>query len=261
MEIRNAVVIVTGASSGLGAATARLFAERGARVALAARSVDMVQRLAAELPGALAAPVDVRDQQAVDRMVARVLDHYGRIDAAINVAGQGMHGFLEQVEVAQYKLLMEANLYGPLAMMQAVLPSMRRQGGGLIVNVSAPLSRMPFLPSLGAYASTKAALTVLTLTARAELAAEHIRVCAFYPGMMATAMDAHLLPASTHQPVAAAWEAGAELPPGAPQREAPAVVAGNVLDAFHREDAEYFTPGFLALEAWTNGIFAPTSER
>lgn len=250
MEIRGAVVIVTGASTGLGEATARLFARQGAKVALAARSLDKLQQIAAELPGALAAPVDVRDHTSIVHMVADVQNHYGRIDAVINNAGQGMHGFLEQVEVAQYRLLMDVNLYGPLLMMQAVIPSMRQQGGGLILNISAPLGQMPFIPSLGAYASTKAALTVMSLTARTELAADHIRVGVLYPGMMATEMNSHLLSASTVQPVVVAWEAGDNLPPDAPRREAPDVVAGSILEAFQREDAEHFTEGFLQLVAW-----------
>jgi NAD(P)-dependent dehydrogenase (short-subunit alcohol dehydrogenase family) len=257
MEIRNAVVIVTGASTGLGEATAQLFAHQGARVALAARSLDKLERLAAELPDAFATPVDVRDPQAIGRMVADVHNQYGRIDAVINNAGQGMHGLLEQVEVAQYRLLMDTNLYGPLLMMQAVIPIMRQQGGGLILNVSAPLGQMPYLPSLGAYASTKAALTVMTLTARAELAEDRISVGAVYPGMMATEMNAHLLPASTVQPVAVAWEAGGDLPPGAPQRQTPDVVAGSILEAFRREEAEHFTEGFLQLAAWVKGMGTP----
>jgi NAD(P)-dependent dehydrogenase (short-subunit alcohol dehydrogenase family) len=254
MKVRGAVVIVTGASMGLGEATARVLAGRGAKVALAARSRDTLDALAAELPEACAAPVDIRDHEAVARMVAAVYDRYGRIDALINNAGQGMHGFLEQVEIAQYRLLMDINLYGPLLLMQAVIPLMRQQGGGLILNVSAPLGRMPFLPSLGAYASTKAALTVMTLTARAELAADNIRVGAVYPGMMATTMNAHLLPASTVGPVTTAWEAGGDLPPGAPRPQAPEIVAGDLLKALEQEEPEYFTEGFLRLADWVNGI-------
>lgn len=250
MEPRDAVVIVTGASMGLGEATARLFASQGARVALAARSVAKLRQMAAELPGSLAAPVDLRDPAAISRMVADVYAHYGRVDALINIAGQGMHGFLEQVEISQYRLLMDLNLYGPLLAMQAVIPLMRQQGGGLILTVSAPLDQLLLLPSLGAYGSAKAALTAMTLTARAELAADHIRVGVVYPGMMATEMNAHLLPASTVQPVTVAWEAGGSLPPGAPQREAPEVVAGALLEAFRREDAEHYTAGFLQLAAW-----------
>src|SRR5215469_2050304 len=166
MEIRDSVVIITGASRGLGEATARLFASQGARVALVARSLDKLNRLASELPGSLALPVDLRDPTSIARMVAGVHTHYGHIDLLINNAGQGMHGFLEHTEVAQYRLLMDLNVYGPLLTMQAVIPSMRKQGGGMILNVSAPLARMPYIPSLGAYASSKAALTLITLTAR-----------------------------------------------------------------------------------------------
>jgi NAD(P)-dependent dehydrogenase (short-subunit alcohol dehydrogenase family) len=161
---------------------------------------------------------------------------------------------MEQVEVAQYRLLMDLNLYGPLLLMQAVIPLMRQQGDGLILNVSAPLGELPSLPSLGAYASTKAALTVMTLTARAELAPDHIRVGAVYPGMMATMMNAHLLPASTVQPAVVAWDAGGDLPPGAPRREAPEVVAGDLLSACEREEPEYYTDSFLRLAAWVKGM-------
>jgi NAD(P)-dependent dehydrogenase (short-subunit alcohol dehydrogenase family) len=254
MEIRDAVVIVTGASSGLGEAIARLFVSHGAKVALVARSHEALQRIAADLPGSLVVPVELRDAQAITGMVAAVHDHYGRIDALINNAGQGMHGFLEYVEVAQYRLLMDLNLYAPLLTMQAVIPHMRQQGGGVILNVSASLAEMPVVPSMGAYAASKAALTIMTLTARAELAAEHIRVGVLYPGMMATEMNAHLLPASTTQPVPVAWNSGGALPPGAPQRESPEVIARSVLEAIRREDAEFYTEGFKRLVAWTQGM-------
>jgi NAD(P)-dependent dehydrogenase (short-subunit alcohol dehydrogenase family) len=250
MEIRDSVIIITGASRGLGEATARLFAGQGAKVALTARSVDKLNHLATELPGSFAIPVDLRDSSSIAQMVASVHAHYGRIDLLINNAGQGMHGFLEQVEVTQYRSLMDLNLYGPLLAMQAVIPIMRKQGGGMILNVSAPLTRMPYIPSLGAYASTKAALTLITLTARAELAEENIRVGVIYPGMMATDMHRHLLPASTVQPVAVAWEAGGDLPADAPQRESPKAVAGEMLEAAQQEEAEHYTQGFLKLAAW-----------
>jgi NAD(P)-dependent dehydrogenase (short-subunit alcohol dehydrogenase family) len=257
MEIRDSVIIITGASTGLGEATARLFAGQGAKVALAARSAGKLNQLATELPGSFAIPVDLRDPSSIAHMVARVHTHYGRIDLLINNAGQGMHGFLEQVEVTQYRSLMDLNLYGPLLVMQAVIPIMRKQGGGMIMNVSAPLAGMPYIPSLGAYASTKAALTLITLTARAELAAENIRVGVIYPGMMATDMHRHLLPASTTQPVAVAWEAGGDLPAGAPQREAPQAVAGEILEAVQQEGAEHYTQGFLKLAAWV-GVSPPS---
>jgi NAD(P)-dependent dehydrogenase (short-subunit alcohol dehydrogenase family) len=252
MEIRDAVVIITGASQGPGEATARLFASQGARVALVARSLDKLNQLASELPGSLALAADLRDPTSIVQMVAGVHAHYGRIDLLINNAAQGMHGFLEQTEVAQYRLLMDLNVYGPLLTMQAVIPHMRKQGGGMILNVSAPLARMPYIPSLGAYASSKAALTIITLTARAELAADNIRVGVIYPGMMATEMHRHLLPASTMRPATVAWEAGGDLPAGAPGREAPDAVATKILEAAQQEIAEQYTEGFLKLAAWVS---------
>src|SRR5579859_4935605 len=238
MDIRDSVVIVTGASAGLGEAIARLFSSHGAKVALAARSAEKLNTIASELVDSFAIPVDLSDATSITQMIAAVYERYGRIDVLINNAAQGMHGFLEHVEVTQYRKLMDLNLYGPFLAMQAVIPIMRNQGRGVIINVSAPLARMPFIPSLGAYGSTKAALTVITLTARAELAADNIHVGVVYPGMMATDMNRHLLPASTVQPVAVAWEAGGELPPGAPRRETPDVVAGEILLAVQQEIAE-----------------------
>ena len=242
MEIREAVVIITGASEGLGAATARLFASRGAHVALAARSADRLGRLAAELSGSVAVPADMRDPSDIQRMVEVVHQRYGRIDLLINNAGQGMYGPMERVALEQYRSLMDLNLYGPLLAMQAVIPVMRAQGGGVILNVSSPLAKLPFyLPGLGAYTSTKAALSVIMLTARAELAADNIRVGVVYPGIMATDFGAHLLATST-EPSGSAPEAEAYVgpPPAAPPPISADEVAAAILGAVQREVAEQY---------------------
>jgi NAD(P)-dependent dehydrogenase (short-subunit alcohol dehydrogenase family) len=245
MEIRGKVVIITGASAGLGEATARLLSGKGACVALAARSADKLSGLAAELPGSLAVPTDLRDAASVVRMVAEVHAHYGRIDLVINNAGQGMIGPLEHVTVEQYRQLMDLNLYVPLLAMQAVIPIMRAQGGGLILNISTPLTRLPmYIRDLGAYTSTKAALNVITLTARAELAAGNIRVGVVYPGLLATDFGAHALVTGPAQPERAADAAGSHLA-GAPPRERPEAVAAMILEAVQREPAEYFATAFL----------------
>ena len=251
MDIRNAVVLITGASAGLGEATARLFARHGAKVALAARSADKLNRLASELQGSLAIPVDLRDQRAIASMVDTVHAHYGRVDLLINNAGQGMYGLLEQVEVEQYRKLMDLNVYAPLLAMQAVIPIMRTQGGGMILNISTPLAQMPIIPGLGAYGATKAANSVLTHTARAELAAQNIRVGAIYPGMMATEANRHRLAPSTAQPAQGA-EAAYGPPPGAPVPEAPEAVAAKILEAAQLELAEQYTESFKQLVAWVS---------
>lgn len=238
MDMRDSVVIITGASAGLGEATARLFAGEGARVALVARSVDTLNRLAAALPGSLAVPTDMCDGAAIARMVTRVHAHYGRIDLLINNAGQASHGPVEHMDVARYRALMDVNLYGPLRAMQAVIPLMRAQGGGLIFNISTALTKLPLhLPGLGAYVSTKDALNALTLTARAELAADNIRVGVIYPGLMTTAFGTPAPTTADIWPGAPAGASGSP-PPGAPAPEAPEAVAALILDAVRREPAE-----------------------
>jgi NADP-dependent 3-hydroxy acid dehydrogenase YdfG len=185
MELDGAVVIVTGASSGIGAATARLAAEEGARVVLAARRSDRIQALAAELPGALAVPTDVRDPAQIARLVQATLDRHGRVDVLVNNAGQGLHVPLERVQLDDLKAITELNVYAPLVAMQAVLPTMRRQGRGAIVNVSSATSRM-VLPGLGAYSATKSALNMLSQVARKEFAPDGIVVSLVYPSVTAT---------------------------------------------------------------------------
>jgi short-subunit dehydrogenase len=185
MDIQNKVVIITGASAGIGLTTARLFAANGAKVALAARSMDKLSALESELDGSYAVQVDMTDVSSIKGMVEKVREHYGRIDVLINNAGQGMFLPLEQVDLQQARDLIELNVIGPLAAMQAVIPIMREQGGGLIINISSGLSKMS-VPNLGVYASTKTALNMISLTARAELANDNIRLSIVYPGRTAT---------------------------------------------------------------------------
>lgn len=185
MELDGAVVIVTGASSGIGAATARLAAGEGARVVLAARRSDRIGALAAELPGALAVPTDVRDPAQVARLVQATLDRHGRVDVLVNNAGQGLHVPLERVQLDDLKAITELNFYAPLVAMQAVLPAMRRQGRGAVVNVSSATSLM-VLPGLGAYSATKSALNMLSQVARKEFAPDGIVVSLVYPSVTAT---------------------------------------------------------------------------
>src|SRR5215467_13153248 len=103
MEIDQKVALITGASEGIGLATAHLFAQRGANLALAARSAEKLEHIAADLPSAIAIPTDLRDEDAVRHMVAKTLEHFGRIDILINNAGQGMHVPIETADLQQYR--------------------------------------------------------------------------------------------------------------------------------------------------------------
>lgn len=186
MDIKNRIVIVTGASEGIGEATARLLAARGARVALVARSTARLAQLATELPGSFPYTADMRDLTAVSKMIAAVQEHYGRIDVLINNAGRGMHGTrVEEIPIDAFRELIDLNIMGPLVAMQAVIPIMRSQGAGVIVNISSGLSKM-HIPGVGPYASTKYMLNCLSLTARDELAADNIHVCLVIPRRTAT---------------------------------------------------------------------------
>lgn len=185
MELADKVVIVTGGSSGIGAATTRRAAEEGAKVVLAARRTDRIEALAAELPGALAVTTDVRDPEQVRALVQVTLDRHGRVDVLVNNAGQGLHVPLEEVKLQDLQAITELNVYGPLVAMQAVLPAMRSQGSGAIVNVSSGTSRI-VLPGLGAYAATKSALNMLSQVARKEFAPDGIVVSLVYPAVTAT---------------------------------------------------------------------------
>jgi NADP-dependent 3-hydroxy acid dehydrogenase YdfG len=226
MKIGGAVVIVTGASSGIGAATARLAAERGAKVVLAARRSDRIEALAAVLPDALAVTTDLRDPAQIVRLVEAALRRYGRVDVLVNSAGQGLHVPVEKVRLEDLRSVTELNFYAPLLAMQAVIPAMRRQGGGAIVNVSSMTSRM-VLPGAGGYVATKSALNMISQVARRELAPDGIVVSIVYPSVTATEF---------HQSLASGGMVGGGS--GAPAPHAPELVAGAILGLIESGEEE-----------------------
>ncbi len=185
MEIDGAVAIVTGASSGIGAATARLLGGLGAQVVLAARRTERLEALAAQLPGSLAVTTDVTVAAEVGRLVARTIETYDRVDILVNDAGQGLHVPLEELDPVDLRAVFELNVVAPLVAMQAVVPFMRSRSTGAIVNVSSATSLRVF-PGLGGYSATKAALNLLSQVGRVELAGAGVSVSVVYPSVTAT---------------------------------------------------------------------------
>lgn len=184
-RIKGAVVIITGASSGIGWATAKLFAQQGARLALVARSADRLLRLAEEIKTAggeaLPLPTDVADREAVYAMVRQVMDQWNRVDILINNAGQGYYAAVQDIHPKDFEHVMAINLYGPLYAIQAVVPHMEKQGGGQIVNVSSVVGKRA-IPCMGAYCATKFAMNALTEALRVEVRPKRIRVTLVAPG-------------------------------------------------------------------------------
>jgi short-subunit dehydrogenase len=185
MDVNGKVVLVTGASEGIGEATARLLTAQGAKVALAARSIDKLNALAGELDDSFAVQVDMTQPESIAAMIDATIEHYSRIDVLVNNAGRSLRARVTDIKVADFQSIVELNIYGPLLAMQAVIPHMRRQGGGSIINISSNVSKMA-IPTIGAYAATKYALNGLTLTARGELADDGIVVTVMHPGLTAT---------------------------------------------------------------------------
>jgi len=240
MDVRGKVVIITGASSGIGLATSRLLARHGAKVALVARSRDRLNQLAAELPSSFSIPTDMTSREAIRNMVREVLKHFGRIDILINNAGRGYDAPLEQIDVDKYRQLFELDVVGPLIAMQLVIPIMRRQGGGMIVNISSGTSLM-YLPNMSAYSSVKRALNSITLTAREELAKDNIIVSVVYPYMTLTDLHKNMFGVEGGDFEPFEGEADANLPPPDP----PEYVAGRILEVIETEEAEQYAHDWM----------------
>lgn len=185
LDLTGKVVIVTGASSGIGAATARLLHEADACPVLAARRADRIEAQAKELGGALAVRTDVTDRADIVRLIDLTLDRHGRIDGLVNNAGVGLHGPLDVLDLDEFADVLELNVISVVAMTQAVLPAMRARHTGRIVNVSSGTTRLA-RPGVGGYAATKAAVNMLTAVSRQELESDGIAVSLVVPFITAT---------------------------------------------------------------------------
>jgi short-subunit dehydrogenase len=183
------VVLVTGASSGIGEATARRLVRGGARVVLSARRAERLEALARELDPAghavLAVAGDVTHDADRRRLVAAALEKFGRIDALVNNAGYGTRGAVEMVPVDAIRKNFETNVFALIALTQLVLPAMRERGAGGIVNIGSVAGRIA-RPLSSIYDATKHALEAITDGLRGELKPFGVRVTLIRPGFILT---------------------------------------------------------------------------
>ncbi len=174
------VVVVTGAGSGIGRATARAFADAGAHVLGVGRRGDALEETAAGYPGIAAHPADLRAPDTAHRVIGAAVEQWGRLDVLVNNAGATKMMPLAETTAAGITALFDLNVTAPSLLAQAALPHLRRSRGS-IVNISSTYGHRP-LPGAAHYAASKAALEQLTRTWAVELAADGIRVNAVAPG-------------------------------------------------------------------------------
>jgi NADP-dependent 3-hydroxy acid dehydrogenase YdfG len=201
-NIDGKVVVITGASSGLGEAAARLLSAQGARVVLGARRRDRIQALANELAGrdgkAIAVTMNVTDRAQVKTLVDTAVEAYGRIDVMINNAGVMPQALLERLKIDEWDRMIDVNLKGVLYGIAAALPYMQRQKSGHFVNVSS-VAGHKVGPGFAVYAATKHAVRALSEGLRQEVKPYNIRTTIISPGAVDTE-----LPQGTTEPDTAA---------------------------------------------------------
>jgi len=187
-------VAITGASSGIGEATALAYAERGASVALAARRSDRIEALAKRINDdggrALALPTDIGDERQARAFIEHAYEHLGRLDILVNNAGVMLLGPVEGADTEQWRTMVDVNVLGLLYCTHAVLPVMRERGGGHIVNVSSVAGRRAALGS-AVYNLTKFGVTGFSEGLRQEALHAGVRVTVIEPGFVATELQGH----------------------------------------------------------------------
>ena len=189
------VALVTGASSGIGEATAWALAERKIRVVVAARRADRLQALVERIKQAggeaIALSVDVTDEQQVQGMVQRTQEQWGRLDILVNSAGLMLLGPIAGADTEDWRRMISTNVLGLMYVTQAVLPMMKAQGSGHIVNISSVAGRIARAGS-GVYNATKWGVGAFSEALRQECVPDHIRVTVIEPGVVETDLASHI---------------------------------------------------------------------
>ena len=206
MRAKDKVVVVTGASMGIGEAIADVFLREGAKVVLSSRDLQRAeaarQRLG-KLDRSSASACDVANPAQVSALIESTLNAYGRIDVWVNNAGLGLLDSVEHMDVTAYRQLFDTNLFGAIQCMQRVIPVIRAQGGGTIINISSVAGHIA-VPGMAAYSASKHALNAIGKAARLELAGSGVHVLTVCPGYIATDFGQHALKGAEPQRISAA---------------------------------------------------------
>jgi short-subunit dehydrogenase len=197
MEMDGRVVVVTGASMGIGEAIAKVFVDAGASAVLLSRDASRAEAARQRVGNTgrtLAAACDVRSREQIDRALALTLRHFHRVDVWVNNAGVGIRDAVADMEPSVIRELFETNFFGTIACLQAVAPAMRtnKEGGGTIINLSSVAGHIP-VPFMALYSASKFAMNALGKGARLELERDHIHVLTVCPGYVRTDFGKHMV--------------------------------------------------------------------
>ncbi len=195
LDLTGKVVVVTGASMGIGEAISKIFADHGAAVVMLSRDSGRVEAARARIgheDKTLALACDVRNPEEIDRVIGLTIHHYGRIDVWVNNAGHGLLDSVSDADMAACRETFDTNFFGTLEAMQAVIPVMKQQGSGSIVNISSVAGHIP-VPFLAIYSATKFAMNAISKGSRIELKKFGINVSTVCPGYVRTDFGANAI--------------------------------------------------------------------
>jgi short-subunit dehydrogenase len=195
MEMDGKVVVVTGASMGIGEAIAKVFVDAGARVVLLSRDAgraEAARQRVGHTDRTLALACDVCKRDEIDRALTLTVQNFHRVDVWVNNAGVGIRDSVAEMETSALRELFETNFFGTIACMQAVVPVMRKNGGGSIINISSVAGHIP-VPYMAIYSASKFAMNAIGKGARMELKRDNINVLTVCPGYINTDFTAHLV--------------------------------------------------------------------
>ncbi|HSS96608.1 MAG TPA: SDR family oxidoreductase [Terriglobales bacterium] len=188
MELNGKVAVVTGASMGIGEAIAKLFVQKGANVVFLSRDTgraEAARARAGHTDRTIALSCDIRNREEIDKVINLTVHSFQRIDIWVNNAGKGIMDASNQADMANVRDVFNLNFFGALESMQAVVPVMKQQGSGTIINISSVAGHLP-LPFHGVYSATKFAMNAVGKAARVELAQSGINVLTVCPGYVGT---------------------------------------------------------------------------
>ena len=210
MELTGKVVVITGASMGIGEAIAKLFVGRRASVVLLSRDAARAEAARARIgypERTLALPCDVRHREEIDRAIGLTLHHLQRIDVWINNAGHGLRDSIAGMDMAACRETFNTNLFGTIEAMQAVIPVMKAQNSGDIINISSVAGHIP-VPFMGVYSATKFAMNAIGKAARLELEKFGINVLTISPSYVRTDFGENAIKGREPQRVRPEWARG-----------------------------------------------------